>query len=210
MPHQRGCREHPSRAWVRSHQRGCRGPHHRGVLRHQRVVVLIIEECLGLTREVVVGLTREVVVGLIIEERLGLTREVIMGLIIEECLGLTREVVMGLIIEEHLCLIREDVVSLLVEECLGLTGEVVMGLRVMEPDADENHHKFIFLEEAGFNLAKRRRTGGGRYTIGILMSKSLFSSPDTQHSVIPDPAHIWAVWNPHVSRIWADTMSGRP
>lgn len=29
----------------------------------------------------------------------------------------------------------------------------------MELDADENHHKFIFLDEAGFNLAKTRRRG---------------------------------------------------
>lgn len=29
----------------------------------------------------------------------------------------------------------------------------------MELYADENHHKFIFLDEAGFNLAKRRRRG---------------------------------------------------
>lgn len=31
--------------------------------------------------------------------------------------------------------------------------------RMMELDADENHHKFIFLEEAVFNLAKTRRRG---------------------------------------------------
>nr|XP_055062603.1 uncharacterized protein LOC129445423 isoform X1 [Misgurnus anguillicaudatus] len=32
--------------------------------------------------------------------------------------------------------------------------------RVMKLDADENHHKFLFLDEAGFNLAKTRRRGG--------------------------------------------------
>ncbi|XP_012986523.1 uncharacterized protein LOC105028496 [Esox lucius] len=30
---------------------------------------------------------------------------------------------------------------------------------VMELDADDNHHKFIYLDEAGFNLAKTRRRG---------------------------------------------------
>ena len=29
----------------------------------------------------------------------------------------------------------------------------------MELDADENHHKFLFLDDAGFNLAKTRRRG---------------------------------------------------
>ncbi|XP_045907199.1 uncharacterized protein LOC123972033 [Micropterus dolomieu] len=31
--------------------------------------------------------------------------------------------------------------------------------RVMELDADGDHHKFIYLDEAGFNLAKTRRRG---------------------------------------------------
>ncbi|XP_077088577.1 uncharacterized protein LOC143740323 [Siphateles boraxobius] len=31
--------------------------------------------------------------------------------------------------------------------------------RVMELDADDDHHKFIYLDEAGFNLAKTRRRG---------------------------------------------------
>ncbi|KAA0716150.1 hypothetical protein E1301_Tti015860 [Triplophysa tibetana] len=43
--------------------------------------------------------------------------------------------------------------------------------RVMELDADENHHKFLFLDEAGFNLAKTRRRGrnfiGQRATIEV-------------------------------------------
>ncbi|XP_073688696.1 C-1-tetrahydrofolate synthase, cytoplasmic-like [Garra rufa] len=43
--------------------------------------------------------------------------------------------------------------------------------RVMELDADENHHKFLFLDEAGFNLAKTRRIGrnliGQRATVGV-------------------------------------------
>ncbi len=29
----------------------------------------------------------------------------------------------------------------------------------MELDADDDHHKFIYLDEAGFNLAKTRRRG---------------------------------------------------
>ena len=41
----------------------------------------------------------------------------------------------------------------------------------MELDADENHHKFIFLDEAGFNMAKTRRRGrnviGQRATIQV-------------------------------------------
>lgn len=41
----------------------------------------------------------------------------------------------------------------------------------MELDADENHHKFLFLDEAGFNLAKTRRRGrnfiGQRATIQV-------------------------------------------
>ncbi|XP_055062950.2 uncharacterized protein [Misgurnus anguillicaudatus] len=43
--------------------------------------------------------------------------------------------------------------------------------RVMEMDADENHHKFLFLDEAGFNLAKTRRRGrnviGQRATVTV-------------------------------------------
>ncbi|XP_042589280.1 uncharacterized protein LOC122138774 [Cyprinus carpio] len=43
--------------------------------------------------------------------------------------------------------------------------------RVMELDADDDHHKFIYLDEAGFNLAKTRRRGrnfiGQRATIQV-------------------------------------------
>ncbi|KAL0154153.1 hypothetical protein M9458_050612 [Cirrhinus mrigala] len=43
--------------------------------------------------------------------------------------------------------------------------------RVMELDADENHHKFLFLDEAGFNLAKTKRRGwnliGQRATVEV-------------------------------------------
>ncbi|XP_029553540.1 uncharacterized protein LOC115152827 [Salmo trutta] len=43
--------------------------------------------------------------------------------------------------------------------------------RMMELDADENHHKFLFLDEAGFNLAKTSRRGqnfiGQRATIQV-------------------------------------------
>ncbi|CAM4550445.1 unnamed protein product [Leuciscus chuanchicus] len=43
--------------------------------------------------------------------------------------------------------------------------------RVMELDADDDHHKFIYLDEAGFNLAKTRRSGrnfiGQRATIQV-------------------------------------------
>ena len=35
----------------------------------------------------------------------------------------------------------------------------------MELDTDENHHKFIFLDEAGFDMAKTRRRG--RNFIGL-------------------------------------------
>lgn len=39
---------------------------------------------------------------------------------------------------------------------------------MMELDADENHHKFLFLDEAGFNLAKTRRNFiGQRATIQV-------------------------------------------
>ncbi len=41
----------------------------------------------------------------------------------------------------------------------------------MELDADDDHHKFIYLDEAGFNLAKTRRRGrnfiGQRATIQV-------------------------------------------
>lgn len=41
----------------------------------------------------------------------------------------------------------------------------------MALDADENHHKFVFVDEAGFNLAKTRRRGrnfiGQRATIQV-------------------------------------------
>ncbi|XP_032886006.1 uncharacterized protein LOC116978827 [Amblyraja radiata] len=43
--------------------------------------------------------------------------------------------------------------------------------RVMALDADDNHHKFVFVDEAGFNLAKTRRRGrnliGQRATIQV-------------------------------------------
>ncbi|XP_038590810.1 uncharacterized protein LOC119915361 [Micropterus salmoides] len=43
--------------------------------------------------------------------------------------------------------------------------------RVMELDADDDHHKFIYLNEAGFNLAKTKRRGrnfiGQRATIQV-------------------------------------------
>ncbi|XP_032877765.1 uncharacterized protein LOC116973630 [Amblyraja radiata] len=43
--------------------------------------------------------------------------------------------------------------------------------RAMALDADDNHHKFVFVDEAGFNLAKTRRRGrnliGQRATIQV-------------------------------------------
>ncbi|KAL0155112.1 hypothetical protein M9458_049375, partial [Cirrhinus mrigala] len=43
----------------------------------------------------------------------------------------------------------------------------------MELDADENHHKFLFLDEAGFNLAKTRRRVRGQRGANITMCAAI-------------------------------------